>query len=763
MKFPLTLSNSCARLGQENHYFLKKQTVPNLYLIIFKSFFKCFSSIFGFILFAILGLIALFPLKPAWASSVVQTEQVRAELVSFAPNGIKAGQKFWLGLKLSHQPHWHTYWKNPGDSGLPTQLSWDLPKEISVEPELWPTPKKLYVTNLTNYGYEGDTLLVTPVQVSQTAHFLSSSLEVKLHASWLVCKDECVPQEGDFRLSIPLKSSSAVDALIFESVIAQQPKAVSNTNQILEIKNSSLIGQIFNLPNIAQGKPVELFPELSEVIADPVSSQKSIKTSDLISLQMHPMRSTEPESLPIMMVVQTDEGPRSYEATFLIKGVWPSLKQALEEGAINDVALTPASNDLLKKSHSVETTFLIALLGALVGGVILNLMPCVLPVLAIKVLTLVTHSHQVNKYRRNSLGYAGGIIFCFLCLSALAIGLKNVGLELGWGFQLQSPFAIGCLCVLFTLIALNLIGLFEINLILPSRLISLHSEDPIWEGFFSGVLTVLVAAPCTAPFMGASLGWALIAPSWQGILIFVFLGIGMSFPIILISWIPSLAKLLPKPGQWMNTFRIFLAYPMLLTVIWLLWVFAQLVDLNQMTLLTIDLLTLSAAIYGATLSKTVKRFSLVFFVLIIIFTNWFWLTMDTGQAMAINSSPEFSQKSAQNSPRLNWEPWSPETANETLRLGRPVFIDFTAAWCITCQVNEHTTLENKDIKSLLSSKNVRLLRADWTKPNPLITKTLAKLGRSGVPVYLLLSPTKPQIMLSEVLKFQELKDALDPL
>ena len=182
-----------------------------------------------------------------------------------------------------------------------------------------------------------------------------------------------------------------------------------------------------------------------------------------------------------------------------------------------------------------------------------------------------------------------------------------------------------------------------------------------------------------------------------------------------------------------------------------------------MTLLTIDLLTLSAAIYGATLSKTVKRFSLVFFVLIIIFTNWFWLTMDTGQAMAINSSPEFSQKSAQNSPRLNWEPWSPETANETLRLGRPVFIDFTAAWCITCQVNEHTTLENKDIKSLLSSKNVRLLRADWTKPNPLITKTLAKLGRSGVPVYLLLSPTKPQIMLSEVLKFQELKDALDSL
>jgi len=263
--------------------------------------------------------------------------------------------------------------------------------------------------------------------------------------------------------------------------------------------------------------------------------------------------------------------------------------------------------------------------------------------------------------------------------------------------------------------------------------------------------------------MGASLGWALIASNWQGILIFVFLGIGMSFPIILISWIPSVAKLLPKPGKWMNTFRIFLAYPMLLTVIWLLWIFAQLVDLNQMTLLAIDLLTLCAAIYGATLSKNFKRFSLVFSASILIVTNWFWFTMGSAPTNGTNSSAELSQTTTQNSPRLNWEPWSPETADETLRQGRPVFIDFTAAWCITCQVNEHTTLENKDIKALLSIKNVRLLRADWTKPNPLIAKTLAELGRSGVPVYLLLSPSKPQVMLSEVLKFQELKDALDSL
>ena len=230
-----------------------------------------------------------FSQSSVWAeSSVVQTEQVRAELVAYAPRGVQAGQTFWLGLKLSHQPHWHTYWKNPGDSGLPTELSWVLPKNLQTKDILWPTPRKLYVSNLTNYGYEGEALLVTPVIVSQGTQFLGSNLEIKLHANWLVCKDECVPQEGEFLLSLPIKSSSAMEAASFEAVIAQQPKAISNLNQILEIRDSYLVGHILNLPIEAQAGKTQLFPEISEVIADPKSLESSLNTGELIKLPIHP-------------------------------------------------------------------------------------------------------------------------------------------------------------------------------------------------------------------------------------------------------------------------------------------------------------------------------------------------------------------------------------------------------------------------------------------------------------------------------------------
>jgi thiol:disulfide interchange protein DsbD len=390
-------------------------------------------------------------------------------------------------------------------------------------------------------------------------------------------------------------------------------------------------------------------------------------------------------------------------------------------------------------------------------------MPCVLPILAIKVLSLASHSHNASKYRRNSLGYAVGGIVCFVALGVLATALKGLGVELGWGFQLQSPSAIALLCVLFTLIALNLLGVFEVYLLIPEKVLAMHSEDPIWEGFISGVLSVLVAAPCTAPFMGASLGWALIAPSWQGILIFATLGVGMAFPIVAISCVPTLARLMPQPGQWMNNLRMFLAYPMILTVVWLLWVFAQLLDLNQMMLLFIDLITLSALIFGLRLSATSKRFSSCVFGLVLILVNVVWFNLGQSED---DSKPRTSTDPIQatsDSPKavaLNWENWTPELAAQTLEQGRPVFVDFTAAWCLTCQVNERTTLQNDEIRQLLLSKNVRLLRADWTKPNAVIAQTLAQLGRSGIPVYLLQRPNKPQIMLSEVLKIQDLRDAL---
>ena len=707
------------------------------------------------------------------ASSSLQTDQVRAELIAYAPQGIKAGQPFWLGLKLSHQPLWHTYWKNPGDSGLPTQLTWDLPKGLMAKDVLWPTPQKLYVSTLTNYGYEGEILLVTPVIVTENSLLLGSSIDIGLHANWLICKQECVPQEGEFRLKVPLKSSSALDASDFLSVLNQQPIELTKDHQTLELVGNRLVGKILGIPKSQSAASVVVFPELSEVISDPKQTKKALSpnpsatdssanTDFDLDFKLHPMRSSEPSSLGALIVLQTPQGPTTYHTSFEIKGTWPKI-QSVSQTPIESPTLASKNADVL--GVFAIYPFIAAALGAFLGGMILNLMPCVLPILAIKVLSLATHSKDQTLYRRHSAGYAAGVVFCFLALGGLVVGLKAIGLVLGWGFQLQSPIAVAGLSFLFLSIALNLLGVFEIHFVVPNRLLMIKSQDPGIDGFLSGILSVVVAAPCTAPFMGASLGWAMTAANWQGLLIFICLGIGMAFPILLISFVPALGRLLPKPGAWMNTMRVFLAFPMLLTVTWLLWVFGQQLGLNQLILLIVALITFSAMTYCSKLLGPAKVFGALFFAALLIFElaiagslKPLELATYDGSAPSQTSSSNLDSKLGNN---LIWETWSPELVQQTLAEGRPVFVDFTAAWCITCQVNERTTLQNETIKSLLHSKNVRLLKADWTQPNELIASTLAGLGRNGIPVYLLLSPQTT--ILSELLTLEDLTSALNAL
>ena len=719
-----------------------------------------------------------------WASSsAIQTDQVKAELIAYAPQGLRPGQTFWVGLKLTHQPQWHTYWKNPGDSGLPTQLTWSLPSGFHTQELLWPTPSKLYVSNLTNYGFEGSILLVTPV-VTPAASLIGTNIDVGLHASWLVCKQECVPQEGDFQLKVPVKSSSALEASAFTAVLDTQPIELPHSHQVLEIKGTHLVGQIRSLPKQLRDLPVTIFPELSEVIADPkqnlnlAAKANSTLFAQNLDFEQHPMRSTEPHSMGALLVFQTPQGQQTYHTVFEIEGTWPKLQQSpplssiAGESTLRDTVL-PAQNATQQSTglfnFFASYPFLAAALGALLGGMILNLMPCVLPILAIKVLSLTAHSQDTRLYRRHSSGYSAGVICCFSILGGIVVGLKAIGLELGWGFQLQSPLAVATLCFLFLLIALNLLDVFHIHFVIPNRLLVIKSKDPGIDGFLAGLLSVVVAAPCTAPFMGASLGWAMTAANWQGLLIFVCLGIGMALPILLISYVPALGRFLPRPGNWMNTMRVFLAFPMLLTVTWLLWVFGQQLGLNEMTLLMVALITFSALIFCLKLKGSSKFFAFLFFASLLIFEYFIGQSFDESvtrgdykDSVSLSHSINALVNSG-DTKNLNWETWSPELVQQTLAQGRPVFVDFTAAWCITCQVNERTTLQNESVKSLLLKKNVRLLRADWTQPNEQIASTLASLGRSGIPVYLLLSPEKQQTMLSELLNINELTRVLNEL
>jgi len=750
-----------------------------------KSIFRVFASFT--LLLSMVGALA----GPGLAG-YLENDQLRVELVVYAPSGIQTGQTFWLGLKFNHKEHWHTYWKNPGDSGLATQLDWQLPKGLLALDTLWPTPQKIYVSNFTNYGYEGSALLVTPIRVGESYNASIQNLtknpwlDIVLHANWLVCKNECIPQSADLGLQIPTKGSSAMEALLFESVLAQQPIPLSTDQQVLEIQGQTLVGKIKHLPKEALNRPYSFFPEIGEVIADPELDQtKKQPISPDISLFMHPMRETKPRQVPILLNVQTSKGIRNYVVNFRVQGIWPNTASQTGNDFSNPHTLETNQRSLaetlpLKQNFS----FALAILGAFFGGLLLNLMPCVLPVLAIKALSLLTHTSDIKRHRKNAWGYTLGVVVCFLVLGLCTVLLKAIlGHELGWGFQLQSPYAVAFLCVIFTLIALNLLDLLQVGVVVPNWLANLHSQDPLTEGIFSGILSVVVAAPCTAPFMGASLGWALSAPTWQGLGVFLFLGLGLSFPLLIISWTPSLARLLPKPGAWMNTLRHWLALPIFASIIWLLWVLMLQIGINLTLIFSASLLLIIGYAYWLSDRKSHLILVSALFGSLILCTGYLGFQLPLGQAdRSINlpttdlakviAEEKSSLGSAFLSPRqgsennlthtsLAWETWSPQAVQSALDKGQNVFIDFTAAWCITCQVNERTTLQNSDIKASLLAKNVRLFKADWTRPDDRIAKTLVSLGRSGIPVYVLQGPNKPQILLTELLSVSELKLALE--
>jgi thiol:disulfide interchange protein DsbD len=423
-------------------------------------------------------------------------------------------------------------------------------------------------------------------------------------------------------------------------------------------------------------------------------------------------------------------------------------------------------------------TFWLAVLGALLGGLILNLMPCVLPVLAIKLLSFSpkkvfdskssvakvlieptglasVQSDDTLSFRSSSGLFALGVVASFALLGGLLLGLRGAGQSLGWGFQLQSPTMVVMLALLFLLIGLNLFEAFELRFVMPARVMNFQSRNPSVEAVASGALAVLIATPCTAPFMGASLGLAISLPATQAMLIFMALGLGMALPFIVIAAFPSvgawLLKVLPKPGAWMQVMRHFLAWPMFATVMWLLWIYAQQTNLDMAFALLFALLMLTALIWAFGLARGATRnIVVIIFAVCSLASSYLWLCARDG------SAPQATTAAI-----ARWSDWTPEAQAAGRAAGRPVFVDFTAAWCITCQVNKSTTLNSADVQAAFKAKNVLLLRADWTAPNAAIAAELAKLGRSGLPVYAFYLPgaTTPQL-LPEVLTKNIILDAL---
>ena len=644
--------------------------------------------------------------------SVVSTAQVQATLQVYAPNGLGAGETFWLGLQIQHQAHWHTYWRNPGDSGLATELQWQLPEGLKPGNLIWPAPQKIPVGSMANYGYEGTVLLVTPVQVAPKfkANEAPSDITVQLHASWLVCKQECIPQEGDFVVRVPVKGSTVMAPEAFQAALANQAQMLTGKHEaVIAEDGRTLTLKVETLPPELSSGAWTVFPQTPNVMRN--NATPNIQ-ADRITLPISSERMDSPKRMAWLLVQGEANAPTGKQWVFEtpIQGKWQEWTEP--------PSATSASNFNLQLSSApaaISTapwaTWILAIFGAFLGGMLLNFMPCVFPVLAIKLLGITQLADKPKTMRLSAWAFSVGVLISFLLLGGLMLALRAAGSQMGWGFQLQSPWVVAALAIMFVIMGLNLSGLFEFGHFVPSSVASFQFANPATNSLWSGVFAVVIASPCTAPFMGASLGLAIGFPAWQALPIFGAMGLGMALPFLLVSISSAWLKYLPKPGAWMNTFRHVMALPMYVTALWLVWVLG-------------------------------------------LQTGW-W---DNDQAPT--QSTLSASESGASRPSIVWEAWSEDKVRAARKDGRPVFIDFTAAWCVTCQFNKKTTFADASLLKDFAQKNVLLLRADWTRYDPAITQALNNLGRNGLPVYAWYAPGQEVLILSELPSVQEVQNAL---
>ena len=660
---------------------------------------------------------------------------VKAELLSEMQT-VQAGTTVWVFLKQTIREGWHTYWRNPGDSGAPTKLLWDLPPGFEAGEIQWPYPERTPYGPLMNYGYEGEVLF--PVQIKIPEGFKGSEVLLKAKGQWLVCADICIPEDADLALTIPVGSPTIDPALVDEIELVRrkvpQPLGVSTRFRVNATDDEG-VGTVtieIDMPALVPEriKSISYFPYIEGVIDNPAEQLVHVDN----------------KGIQLTLVTGWDFGPQS-----AFEGIIVVTEDAGEE-LVNAFSFDPVKAgangaNLVKASKTAsDTNLLTAILFALIGGMILNLMPCVFPVLSIKVLSLVQQSGAgPGHVRLHGWVYTIGVVLSFLAIAVILILLRTGGAQIGWGFQLQSPIVISLLIYLFFLIGLSLSGYFEVGGALMNVGQSLANKEGLSGSFFTGVLATLVAAPCTAPFMASAIGFALTQPSYVALLVFASLGLGMALPYLALCYTPWLLRRMPRPGDWMIRFKEFLAFPMFATVIWLMWVLGFQVDSSGVTAVLIGLLLITFAVWLLRSNKgSPARRRVVWLMTLMLLSAAIYLPLQlAGQTVGADQTDGASAiRQAQSRGSYMGPDAETYTAERLMALRKegPVFINFTAAWCITCQVNEVVALNKASTAKLFSEHNVAYLKGDWTNEDPAITKKLEQYGRSGVPLYLLYGP-----------------------
>ncbi|MDO9599762.1 MAG: protein-disulfide reductase DsbD family protein [Azoarcus sp.] len=681
----------------------------------------------------------------AYATTVVTTPQVRAELLAHAPDGVAVGKPLWVGLQLQHQPHWHTYWKNPGDSGLPTTFEWSLPPGVVAGDIDWPAARALPFGPLVNYGYEGTVLL--PVALTLPADFDASTVDLRLRADWLVCKESCIPESGEFTLSLPLGPAIGTHRAAFDSSLDARPRSLAGVESEARVVGGTLLTTVRGLPEGLVGRDAQFLPETEGLInhAAPIV-QRWHEDAWEARIALSAQRSSSPALLSAVMLFDD----RALRVQARVEG-WDTPGTVAAPSAGAAVAALPDTAATGSAAHAV-TGIGAALLLALFGGALLNLMPCVFPILSLKVLGFARHAGERRQLAIGGLAYGAGVVLSFLALAGALLGLRAAGAQLGWGFQLQEPGFIAALALLFTLIGLNLAGVFELRTVFPGSAAGWQLRHPAADAFLTGILAVAIASPCTAPFMGAALGFALTLPTTQTLLVFATLGTGLALPYLIASLVPSVARSLPRPGPWMARLRTLMAFPMFATVVWLLWVFGIQRGLDGVIGLLAVLVAVAFATWAwAQPGRSRRWLGLPALAVVVAAAAWSLPALRTG------ADPVSATGGV-------WAPWTAQAVSASTEAGRPVFVDFTAAWCVTCQLNKLTTLADPAVLADFDRADVTLLRADWTSRDPAISAELNRLGRGGVPVYALYpAADAPPQLLSELLTAGEIRSALATL
>lgn len=691
---------------------------------------------------------------------------VKVELVQ-EEQTVQPGRSFWVALHLQIDEGWHVYWKNPGEIGMPLKIDWQLPPGFEAGPLQWPFPEKFTTADIIGFGYQGKVMLLSQITPPSTvnadeSHPLSAKVE------WLVCSSMmCQPGSASVTTTLNVQNSAPALRQEMTAHFAEARNKLPTSKIKIATKRKDGIVQL-EVPPQKNVVGAYFFPEEKDVIDHSVDPTIAINADEansfLVNLKEKDEVGVPRQTLKGVLVLHTKEG--EFEQVEAVNVNSPIQEDAgllsFADGTVIKKAIVSTSSSLPEgNAFEFEGGLGLALLFAFLGGMILNLMPCVLPVISLKVMSFVKLSGEKRSLTlRHGLWFSLGVLFSFWILAGAILIFRSYGQAVGWGFQLQEPIFVVVLAALMFVFALSLFGIFEWGLIFASWAGQTQAEKAqktsgMAGSFFSGVLATAVATPCTGPFLGSAVGFALTLPAYQALLIFTSLGLGMCFPYLILAGFPRLLRFMPKPGAWMETFKQLMGFVLLASVVWLMWVFSAQTNSFSVVCLVAGLLLFAfgAWIYGRGGGPSVgkaKRISAYIATVMCFFigTQAILLPKQSwSQGEAIASGDNHWK---------GWEPFSPQRVAELRAQGTPVFIDFTAKWCLICQAN-HFVLASEEIEQKFAQQGVVKMVADWTKNDPVITKELSKFGRNSVPLYVFYGSDQaqdpvilPQLLTSDV-------------